>query len=87
MFTYFKMLNLIFVNNRMGFPGGASGKEPVCQCRRCKETWVPSLSWEDPLEKEMATHPVFLPGESLGQSSRVGHSPWSHKELDTTEAA
>ena len=19
----------------MGFPGGASGKEPVCQCRRC----------------------------------------------------
>ena len=20
----------------MGFPGGASGKEPVCQCRRCK---------------------------------------------------
>ena len=20
------------------------------------ETWVPSLGWEDPLEKEMATH-------------------------------
>ena len=20
----------------MGFPGGASGKEPACQCRRCK---------------------------------------------------
>ena len=54
------MLNLIFVNNRMGFPGGASGKEPVCQCRRCKETWVPSLSWEDPLEKEMATHSSIL---------------------------
>ena len=21
-----------------------------------QETWVPSLGWEDPLEKEMATH-------------------------------
>ena len=21
-----------------------------------KETWVPSLGWEDPLEEEMATH-------------------------------
>ena len=26
--------------------------------------WVQSLGWEDPLEKGMATHPVFLPGES-----------------------
>ena len=24
------------------------------------ETWVPSLGWEDPLEKEMATHSSFL---------------------------
>ena len=23
------------------------------------ETWVPSLGWEDPLEKGMATTPVF----------------------------
>ena len=30
-----------------------------------QETWVRSLGWEDPLEKEMATTPVFLPGESL----------------------
>jgi len=28
------------------------------------ETWVPSLGWEDPLEKGVTTHPVFLPGES-----------------------
>ena len=27
------------------------------------ETWVQSLGWEDPLEKGMATTPVFLPGE------------------------
>ena len=25
-----------------------------------QETWVPSLGWEDPLEKEMATHSIIL---------------------------
>ena len=25
-----------------------------------QETWVQSLDWEDPLEKEMATHPSIL---------------------------
>ena len=45
-----------------------------------------SLGWEDPLEKEMAT-PVFLPGESHGQRSLVGYSPWGCKELDMTGGA
>ena len=29
--------------------------------------------------------PVFLPGESHGQRSLVGYSPWGRKELDMTE--
>ena len=29
--------------------------------------------------------PAFLPGESHGQRSLVGCSPWGHKESDTTE--
>ena len=29
-----------------------------------RETWVPSLGWGDPLEKGVATHSRFLPGES-----------------------
>ena len=33
----------------------------------------------------MATHLVFLPGESCGQRSLVGYSSWSCKELDMTE--
>ena len=49
------------------------------------ETWVRSLSEDDPLEKEMATTPVLLPGKSHGQRSVVGYSPWGHKELDTTK--
>ena len=47
-----------------------------------QETWVKSLGWEDPLEKEMAIH---LPGKSHGQRSLVGYSPWGRKESDTTE--
>ena len=29
---------------------------------------------------------VFLPGESHGQRSLVGYSPWGQKELDMTGA-
>ena len=50
------------------------------------ETWVRSLGWEDPLEKEMAiATPVFLPGKSHGRRSLVGYSPQGHKESVTTE--
>ena len=37
-----------------------------------QETWVQSLGWEYPLEKEMATHSSTLAGESLGQRSLAG---------------
>ena len=44
-----------------------------------QETWVQSLGWEDPLEKEMATHSRILAGESHGQRSLAGYSPWGCK--------
>ena len=50
-----------------------------------QETQVRSLGWEDPLEKETAPTPVFLPGESHGQRSLAGYSPRGRKESDTTE--
>ena len=50
-----------------------------------QETWVQSLGQEDPLEKGMATMPVFLPGEFYGQRTLVGHSPLGCKESDMTE--
>ena len=37
------------------------------------------------LEKEMATTPVFLPGESQGWGSLVGCHLWGHTESDTTK--
>ena len=48
-----------------------------------QETWVQSLGWEDPLEKEMA--PAFLAGEFHGQGSLADYRPWGLKDSDTTE--
>ena len=66
-------------------PGGASGKEPACQCRlqkRCGfDPWVGKTPWR----KEWHPTPVLSPGESHGQRSLVGYSPQDRKELDTTE--
>ena len=49
---------------RVGFPGGAGGKEPVSQCRRrkrCKfNPWVRKSPWR----RAWQPTPVFLPGES-----------------------
>ena len=46
-----------------------------------QKTWVQSLGWGDPLEKEMATHPVFLPGKFHGHRSLEGYSPWGCKRV------
>ena len=40
-----------------------------------QETQVQSLGWEDPLEKEMATHSNILACKFHGQRSLVGYSP------------
>ena len=49
------------------------------------ETQVQSLGWEDPLEKEMATHTlVLLPRKFHGRRSLVGYSSWGRKESDMT---
>ena len=45
----------------------------LLSCRKipCRREWLPT--------------PVFLLGESHGQRSLAGYSPWGHKELDMTE--
>ena len=68
------------------FPGGTSGEEPACQYRRPKrcrfDPWLKKIPWR----RKWHPTPVFLPGESHGQRSLVGYSPWGCKELDMTEA-
>ena len=67
------------------YPGGSSGKEPACQCRRhkrCKcNPWVQKIPWRG----EWLLTPVCLPGESHGQRSLVGCTPKGGKGSDTTE--
>ena len=51
-----------------------------------QETWVQSLSWEDPLKKEMATHSSILDWEItlIGEPGSYIQSLGS-QEVDTTE--
>ena len=60
--------------------GGASGKEPACQYMRPKSCKFSPWHGNTPWRTAWQPTPVFLPGESHGQNSLVGYSPW-----DTTE--
>ena len=75
---------ILCITSIRGFPGGASGKGPTCQCRRCKRCPVLSLGWEDSLEDVMATRSSIL--AQSAQRSLVVYSPQGCKESDVTEA-
>ena len=63
-----------------GFPGGAVVKKLPAVW----ETWVPSQGWEDPLEKQMATHSSTLAWEIpwMGNRQATVHGT---TELDAAE--
>ena len=75
------------VHQRVKSPrlGGAHGKEPACQCRRLKETWVRSLGQEDPLEKDMATHSSIFAWKIPWMEEPGGLQSMGVAESDTTE--
>ena len=52
-----------------------------------QETRVRFLGWEDPLEKEMATHSSVLAREIPWTEEPGGYSPGDHKESNMTEHA
>ena len=64
----------------LGLPRGTSGKETTCQCRRQKRrgfhSWVGKIPWR----RARQPTPVILPGESHGQRSLAGYSPWGRKK-------
>ena len=66
--------------NPEDFAGGVSSKEPACQCRRLG---FDPLQGRFPWRRAWQPTPVFLPGESYGQRSLVGYSPWGLKESNT----
>ena len=58
-----------------GFPGGSMVKSlPATQ-----ETWVWSLTWEDPLEKEMATQSSILARKVRWTEAWQATSLWGHR--------
>ena len=67
-----------------GFPGGTIVKNPLANSR-CKRSgfdpWIGKIPWR----RKWQPTPGFLPGESHGQRSLAGYSPWGPKESDTTE--
>ena len=81
----------VFIDKLLKFelPSESSGASLVAQRLKrlppMREIQVRSLGWEDPLEKEVATTPIFLLGKSHGHRSLEGYSPWGHKELDMSE--
>ena len=60
---------------KLGFPGGASGREPAYQCRRPKrwgfDRWVRNIPWS----RKWQPTPVCFLGESHGPRSLAGYSP------------
>ena len=70
----FKLLSNAPPMRNNGLPGGASGKEPAFQCRRCKrcqfDPWVRKIPWR----RKWHPTPLFLPGKPHGQRNLVGYS-------------
>ena len=71
------------LSQRPGSPGGSDGKEPACNVgdQAGFHPQVRKIPWR----RKWQPTPAFLPGESHGQRSLAGYSPWVRKESDTTE--
>jgi len=66
-----------------GCPDGAVVKNPPANMGVVSSipAWVRKILGR----RRWQSTPVFLPGKFHGQRSLATYSPWSHKELDTTE--
>ena len=65
--------NLETITVPVRLPSWISGKESACQCkRRVFDPRIRKISWR----RKWQLTPVFLPGESHGQRSLAGYSPW-----------
>ena len=75
------LIYFLFNNKYLGFLV-AQMVESACNAGDLSsDPWVGKITWR----REWLSTPVFLLGESHGQKSLVGYSPWIRKESDTTE--
>ena len=74
------------ITDREQYTKGSLVAQTVKNLPAVQETWIQSLGWEDPLEERMWQPTQYsCLGNSHGQKSLAGYSPWGHKESDTTE--
>ena len=79
---YIHMCSYTYTVSKYSLPWWLSGQESAYHCRRSGyNSWVRKIPWR----RTWQPTPVWLPGESHGQRSLVGYSPWGHKESDTSE--
>ena len=81
------MMNIHFILLLRGLSLWLSGKVSACKAgdvkknnnnrRRGFDPWVRKIPWR----RKWQLTPVFLPGESHGQRSMVGYSPWGCKRV------
>ena len=71
----------------LSFPGGQSGEEPTCQCRRHKRLGFYPWFRKTPWRRKWQPTLVFLLRKFHRQRRLVGYSPWDLKKWDTTEHA
>ena len=62
-------------------PHGSAVKKPPANARCGFDPWLRKI----PGRRKYQPTPIFLPGESHGQRSLEGYSPWGCKESDVTE--
>ena len=78
-------ITILSIQGCSDLPRQLSGKESTWQCRRSRRCrfnpWVRKIPWR----RKWQPTPVFLPGETRGQRSLDGYSPWGRKASDTTE--
>ena len=70
--AFVNLPGLVYLIDSWGFPGGTSGIEPSCQCRRCRfNPWVGKIpqrrAWQPTL--------VFLAEESHRPGSLISYRP------------
>ena len=69
----------------LGFPGGASGEEPICHHRGHKREEFEPWFGQIPQRRAEQHVPVFLPGESRGRGNLAGYA--AHRVTEATEQA
>ena len=77
-------MNSVIVAPRR-LPWWLSGKESACSAGVARDTGSIPGSGRFPWRSAWQPTPVFLSGESHGQRSLAGYSPWGCKESDTAE--